>query len=54
MKCRNSAFDSQGLRLIIVVVQVGAVRIYVAVMKALRKNQKQDETQFYHQNWWKN
>jgi hypothetical protein len=30
MKCWNSAFNAQGLRLIIVVVQVGAVEIYVA------------------------
>jgi hypothetical protein len=32
--------------LIIVVVQVGAVKIYVASMGALRKMERQDETQF--------
>jgi hypothetical protein len=37
MKCSNSAFNTQGTRLIIVVVEVGAVKIYVAAMKALRK-----------------
>ncbi len=30
MKCWNSPFNAQGLRVIIVVVQVGAVKIYVA------------------------
>jgi predicted proteasome-type protease len=44
MKC--SAFNAQGSRLIIVVVQLGAVRIYVAVVEVLRKNERQDETQF--------
>jgi len=37
MKCWNSAFNAQGLRLIIVVVQVSVVKIYVAAV---------DETQF--------
>jgi len=46
MKCSNSAFNTQGSRLIIEVVQVGAVKIYVAAMKALRKKEIQDETQF--------
>jgi hypothetical protein len=40
---------------IIVVVQVGAVKIYVATaVEALRKREAQDETQFTKQNWWKN
>jgi hypothetical protein len=46
MKCWNSAFNAQGSRVIIVVVQVGAVRIYVAVAFALRKKERGDETQF--------
>jgi hypothetical protein len=37
MKCWNSAFNAQGLRAIIVVVQVRAV-------EALQKNERQDET----------
>jgi hypothetical protein len=37
MKCWNSAFNAQGSRLIIVVVQVGAVKIHAAAVEALRK-----------------
>jgi hypothetical protein len=40
MKCRNSAFNAQGWRAITVVLQVGAVKIYVAALKALRKKRK--------------
>jgi hypothetical protein len=39
-------FNAKGLRVIIVVVQVGAVKIYVATVQALRKKESQDETQF--------
>jgi hypothetical protein len=46
MKCWNSAFNVQGSRVIIVVVHLGAVEIYVAPMEALRKKERQDETQF--------
>ncbi len=46
MKCWNSAFNAQGSRVIIVVVQVGEVRIYVVAVKALRQNEIEDETQF--------
>jgi hypothetical protein len=46
MKCWNSALNAQGSRLIIVVVQVGAVKIYVAAVEALRNKERQDETQF--------
>jgi hypothetical protein len=47
MKCWNLAFNAQGLRVVIVHVQVGAVEIYVAAMEALKKKgSKQDETQF--------
>jgi len=46
MKCWNSASNAQGLRLIIVVVQVGAVNLYVAAVEALRENEREDETQF--------
>jgi hypothetical protein len=44
MNCCNSAFNAQGWRLIIV--QLGAVKIYVAAVEALRKKERQDETQF--------
>jgi hypothetical protein len=46
MRCWNSIFNAQGLRVIIVVVQVGAVNIYVTAVQALRKMETQDETQF--------
>jgi hypothetical protein len=39
-------------RLIIVVVQVGAVKIYVTTVEALRKKERQDETQFSTKIWW--
>jgi hypothetical protein len=34
------------LRLVIVVVQLGAVKIYVTAVEALRKKERQDETEF--------
>ncbi len=46
MKCCYSAFNAQGSRLIIVVVQLGAVKIYVAAVEALRKKERHAETQF--------
>jgi hypothetical protein len=46
MKCWNSTFNAQGSRLIIIIVQLGLVKIYVAVMEALKKKERQDETQF--------
>jgi hypothetical protein len=46
MKCSYAAFNAQGSRLIIVVVQLGAVKIHVAAAEALRKKERQDETQF--------
>jgi hypothetical protein len=46
MKCLYSALNAQGSRLIIIIVQLGAVKIYVAAVEALRKKERQDETQF--------
>jgi hypothetical protein len=46
MKSWNSAFNAQGLRVITVAIHVGAVKIYVAAVEALRKKERQDETQF--------
>jgi hypothetical protein len=43
---RNSAFNAQGVRVIIVVVQVGGVKIFVAAVETLKKKERQDETQF--------
>jgi hypothetical protein len=45
MKCRNSVLNAQGSRVIVVVVQVGAVKIYVAAVQALRKTETEDEAQ---------
>ncbi len=46
MNCWNSAFNAQGSGVIIVIVHMGAVKIYVAAVKALRKKEREDETQF--------
>ncbi len=46
MKCWNSAFTAQGSRLIIIVVQLGTVKIKVVAVEALRIKERQDETQF--------
>jgi hypothetical protein len=46
MKCSNSTLNARGLRLIIVVVQLGVVKIYVGATEALMKKERQDETQF--------
>jgi hypothetical protein len=46
MKCWYWAFKAQGLRLIIVNVQLEAVKIYVAGVEAQRKKERQNETQF--------
>jgi NADH:ubiquinone oxidoreductase subunit 6 (subunit J) len=45
MKCWYWAFNAQGLRVILVVVHVGAVKIYVASEEALMKKERGDETQ---------
>jgi hypothetical protein len=42
----NSAFNAQRSRLIIVALQVGAVKIYAAIVEALKKKERQGETQF--------
>jgi hypothetical protein len=46
MKCWNWAFNAQGSRVIRVVLQVGAVKIYVVAVEALRKKERGDESQF--------
>jgi hypothetical protein len=41
MKCQNLAFNAQGSRVIIVVLHVGAMKIYeVAAVEALRKKER--------------
>ncbi len=46
MKCWKSAFNAQGSKLIIVALQVGAVKIYAARVEALKKKERQGETHF--------
>ncbi len=46
MKSSNLAFNTQGSRVMIAFVQVGAVKIYVAAVEALKENERLDETQF--------
>jgi hypothetical protein len=45
-KCWNSAFNAQGSIVLTVVLRVGAMKICVAAVEALRKKEGQDETQF--------
>jgi hypothetical protein len=45
MKCWESAFNAQGSRLIIVALQVGAVKIYTTTVAALKKKERHGETQ---------
>ncbi len=54
MKCWNWSLNAQGSKVIIVVVQVGAVQLYVAAVQALRKKETQDETQFTTKSGGKN
>jgi hypothetical protein len=44
MKCWNSIRNAQGLRGIILAVHAGAVKIYVAVVEAFMKKERQAET----------
>ncbi len=46
MKWWNSAFNAQGSRITIVVVQVGAVKKYVTAVAGGEEKETQDETQF--------
>jgi hypothetical protein len=43
--CWISAFNAQGSRGIIVAVQASTVKIYVAAVEALRKKERQGETE---------
>jgi hypothetical protein len=42
----NGICKTQYWRVIVVVVQVGAMEIYVAAVEELRKKERRDETQF--------
>jgi hypothetical protein len=51
MKCWKSAFNAQGSRLIMVPLQVGALKIYAATMEALNKKGKTGWNTVHHKNW---
>jgi hypothetical protein len=54
MKWWNSAFNAQGSRVIIVVLQVGAVKIcVVASSGSAQEKGKRGWNSVYHQDWWK-
>jgi hypothetical protein len=40
MKCRKSAFNAQGSKLIILALQVGAMKIYAATVEVLKKKER--------------
>ncbi len=42
MKCWKSAFNAQGSRLIIIVLQVGVVKIYATIVEALTYLKKKE------------
>ncbi len=46
MECWNWAFNAQGLRVFVVVVQVGPVKIYVPGVEAVKEKERQDATKF--------
>jgi len=46
MKCWKLAFNAQVSGLIIVPLQVGAVKIYAATVEGLKKKERQGKTQF--------
>jgi hypothetical protein len=54
MKWWYSAFNAQDSRVIIVVVQVGAVKIYVAAVSCGGANEKGKTEWNSVQIWWKN
>jgi hypothetical protein len=50
MKYWNSAFNAQGSRVIVVVVQVQSLKIYVAAVPALPEKGNTGWNSVYHQN----
>jgi hypothetical protein len=43
MKCWNSTFNAQGLKIIIIVVHVGVVKIHITIVDLFKKNERLDE-----------
>jgi len=51
MKCWKSAFNAQGSTLIIVALQVGAMKIYAARVEALKRKGKAGWNSVHNKNW---
>ncbi len=51
MKCWKSAFNAQSSRLIIVPLQVGALKIYAATIGGAKKKKKTGRNSVHHKNW---
>jgi hypothetical protein len=43
MKCWNSTFNAQGLKIIIIVVHVEVVKIHITIVDAFKKNERSSE-----------
>jgi len=43
MKCWISTFNAQGLKIIIIVVHVGVVKIHITIVDTFKKNERLDE-----------
>jgi hypothetical protein len=43
MKCWNSTFNAQGLKIIIIIVHVGVVKIPITIVDVFKKNEIHDE-----------
>jgi hypothetical protein len=54
IKCWNSAFNAQGSRVTIVVVQVGSSENICSSSGGAQENGKTGWNSFHHQNLWKN
>jgi len=51
MKCWKSAFNAQGSRLIIVALQVEAVKIYCSISGGRKEKGKTGWNSVHHKNW---
>ncbi len=52
MKCWNSAFNAQGSKVIIVGIQVGAIKNICSSSGGAQKKWKARWNLVYHRNWW--
>jgi hypothetical protein len=52
MKCWDLRFNAQGLKIIIIVVQVGVVKITCSNSQGAQNKWKIEWNSIYHKNWW--